>query len=371
MDLMLGLALASMTGAAVLVVLIALARSRDAAPAPGGDVAVYRDQIDEIERDRARGLIGGAEAASARAEIARRLIAAADRADAEIAASSSARRRRIAAAVALVGVPLIALGVYGSLGRPELPDRPLAGRMQETPDSQNVAELVSRVEAALAKNPEDGRGWYVIAPIYMRLGRPADAAAAYANAIRLLGSTGELEANLGEALFAAQDGIVTPEARAAFERSVRADPPSVKGTLYLARAAAQDNEPEAALALLKPLLLSAPADAPYLSPLRGELERLAAAPPLMAPDGAGQEEGAPRGMEQVRAMVDRLGERLAGGGGDLGEWLRLVKSRTVLGDRDQALVALATARKQFAADPRAAARLEALALGLGLEGRGA
>jgi cytochrome c-type biogenesis protein CcmH len=48
-----------------------------------------------------------------------------------------------------------------------------------------------------------------------------------------------------------------------------------------------------------------------------------------------------------------------------------VKSRTVLGDRDQALAALATARKQFAADPRAAARLEALALGLGLEGRGA
>ena len=369
--MMLWLTFALMTGAAVLVVLGSLARSRPAASDDQADAAVYRDQIDELARDRARGLIDDREAEAARAEVARRLIAASDRT--ETASSGSNGRRRIAAVLALVAVPAIALGVYAPLGKPDLPDLPLAARQGETPDSQNLADLATRVEAALEKQPDDVRGWSVAGPLYMRLGRADDAARAFANVIRLGGSTPEREASLGEALLAGADGVVTARAREALERSVAGDQPSVKGALYLARAAEQDGDLGGALARLKPLLAKAPDDAPYLDDLRGEFQRLADVPPLPAPsaEAARSATSAEDRMAMIRVMVDGLGDRLAAQGGDLGEWLRLVRARAALGDLDKARAALASAREKFGADGRAAVRLEALALGLGLEGRGA
>jgi len=368
------LAVALMTGAAVFVVLGSLARRREVpADSAEADVAVYRDQIDEIARDRARGLIDDRDADSARVEVARRLIAATDRGGADAGIGQSVRRRRIAAVIALVGLPLVSLGGYAMLGSPGAPDQPLAARQQQPPDASRIADLVTRVEAALAKNPNDGRGWEVIAPIYLGTGRADDAVGAYRNVIRLLGSTPDRQANLGEALFAAADGVVTEDARAAFERSVEGDAPSIKGSLYLARAAQQDGDTAGALGRLKALLDRSPQDAPYLDALKEELQRLADVPTLPMPTGAEAEalKTPEQRMAKVRAMVDGLAERLAGQGGDLGEWLRLVKARATLGDTEKAKAALTEARAKFSGDGRAAARLEALALGLGLEGRGA
>src|ERR1043165_1607831 len=112
--------LAMMTAAAIFAVLWPLARTR-AATSGGSDLAVYRDQLDEIARDRAGGLIGEAEAEAARVEGSRRLIAAADRTEAEPSAAGGMSRRRIAAAAVLVAMPLIAAGLYLTLGSPELP----------------------------------------------------------------------------------------------------------------------------------------------------------------------------------------------------------------------------------------------------------
>lgn len=367
--------LALMTGAAALVAMAPLARRRGVADAGAGDVAVYRDQLDEIGRDRARGLIGERESEAARAEVARRLLAASAAASAVGAQDGAAatRRRRIAAVVVLVVLPAVSLGVYGALGRPGMPDRPLAARLQAPVDKNNVAEMVARVEAALEKNPEDARGWSVVGPIYMRLGRYDAAVEAFGNAIRLLGPSGEREANLGEALVAKADGVITDDARRAFERAAASDPPSIKAAVYLARAAAQDGDSAAALKLLKPLYVQAPADSPYLEGLRDELQRLAAPPalPMPSPEEAQVARTAEERMALVRGMVDRLGERLSTEGGDVGEWLKLVRSRTALGDAAKAREALASARAKFAADPQAQTRLDALALGLGLEGRGA
>lgn len=361
-------AFALMTGAAVFVVLAALARGRAAADGAEADAAVYRDQIDEIGRDRDRGLIDEAEAESARAEVARRLFAASDRAGRETT-SASATRRRIAAAAALVLVPAISLGAYAKLGSPDLPDLPLAARKDEAPDAKNLADLAARVELALAKNPNDGRGWSVVAPVYMRLGRPEDAARAYRSAIALLGSTPDREADLGEALFAAADGVVTADAREAFERSVRGDEPSLKGSVYLARAAEQDGDIGGAVSRLKKLLAAAEPEAPYLEALKDEFQRLAGAPAMPMPSAEEAEKlKTPEDrMARIRGMVDRLDARLAETGGDLGEWMRLVKARVALGDLDRAKAALGAARAKFGSDGRAKERLEALSLGLGLE----
>lgn len=367
---------AVMTGAAVLVVLASLARRRGTGPAAAADAAVYRDQLDEIQRDRARGLIDDREAGAARAEVGRRLLAASDANDA--AAGSSApgadRRRRIAALSALVGAPLIALGSYAALGRPELPDLPLASRQSEKPAANaQVADLITRVEAALAKNPDDARGWSVVAPVYLAAGRASDAVDAYRNIIRIQGESPDRLADLGEAMFAAADGVVTADARAVFERSVASDAPSIKGAIYLSRAAEQDGDPERALARLKPIVETAPGDAPYLATVRRELERLAAVPPLPLPTVTPEDrqKTPEERMAMVRSMVDGLAARLKDNSGDVGEWLRLVSARAALGDTAAAKTALAEARERFGADARSKARIDALGLGLGLEGRGA
>jgi cytochrome c-type biogenesis protein CcmH len=365
---------AIMTGAAVFVVLGALARRRGSERAAAADVAVYRDQLDEISRDRARGLIDDREAEAARAEVARRLLAASEAAEAEGGSSTGAdRRRRIAAISALVGAPLIALGSYAVLGRPEMPDLPLASRLESQPQNGQVADLVARVETALAKNPDDVQGWTVIAPVYLATGRAADAAEAYRNIIRISGNTPERMADYGEALFAAADGVVTADARAAFEASVASDKPSIKGAVYLARAARQDGDPERALARLRPILQTAPPGAPYLNAVRRELESVAGVPPLPMPTVTAEDrqKTPEERMTMVRTMVDGLGNRLNANGGDLGEWLRLASARAALGDAAAAKAALSGAREKFGGDGRARARIDALGLGLGLEGGGA
>src|SRR5688500_15254743 len=189
--------MAMMTAAAIFAVLWPLARRT---PAGGGtDVEVYRDQLEEIGRDRAAGLIGEGEADAARIEVSRRLLAAADAVPGSRPGGSPLRRRAIAI-IALIGLPLGVAGLYALLGSPDLPGQPQAARREMPPEQRSVAELVGRVEAHLEANPQDGRGWEVIGPVYMRIGRYDDAVKARRNALRLLEPTAAREADLGEAL---------------------------------------------------------------------------------------------------------------------------------------------------------------------------
>ena len=74
----------------------------------------------------------------------------------------------------------------------------------------------------------------MLAPVYVRLGRNEDAAIAFGNIARLLGSNAATEGDLGEAIVRANEGTVTAEARAAFERAVKDDPKDVRARFYLA-----------------------------------------------------------------------------------------------------------------------------------------
>lgn len=181
-----------MTGAVVLAVLLPLSRKVRTAGGKVDDAVFFRDQIADIDREVARGLMPAAEGEAARAEAGRRLL----RAVAEQPASGdqkgepALRRRRAASTIAISAIPLVALTLYGALGRPDIPDMPLAGRMaMSDPRELGIDEAVARVEGHLARQPDDGRGWEVLAPIYMRAGRFQDAARAFAEALRLNGET--------------------------------------------------------------------------------------------------------------------------------------------------------------------------------------
>jgi cytochrome c-type biogenesis protein CcmH len=356
--------LALMTGAAVLAVLWPLSRHARRDVPHDADSQFYRSQIAEIERDQARGLIPPLEADAAKAEAGRRLLHAAAAAEAETQAfgEPALRRRRAASALALSTIPLLALAAYGALGSPQLPAEPLATRLRFDPERLDMAAAVAKVEAYLAASPEDGRGWEVIAPVYLRLGRNDDAVKAYAAAVRLLGETPERVSAYGEALVAAAQGVVSTEARRAFERALVLNPMSPKPQFYLARAAEQDGDNTLARSRYEAMLASGPADAPWLSVVR---EQLVA---IDARESAASVAALPTAEREsaVRGMVDRLATRLESGSGTPEDWQRLVRSYAVLGDRDKASAALTKARAALAPDKTAMASIDALAGDLGL-----
>lgn len=352
-SILLWLTFALMTGAAVLLVLAPLSRRRERVSA-ASDVAVYRDQLAEIERDVASGLIGAPEAEAARVEVARRVLAAADRSSPEADAGNTGRRR-LAALAALVLVPLVAVVAYSLKGQPGYAGQPLAARVREAPPANDIAALVARIEAHLNARPDDGRGWEVLAPVYLRLGRLPDAVRARANALRLLGATADREADLAEAQIAASGGVVTAEAKAGLDRALALSAGHAKATYFLGLAAAQDGRTDEARAIWTRLVDAAPANAPWVPAVRAEIARLDGAGPM--PDAA-----------DIRRMVEGLAARLAADGSDFDGWLRLVRSYTVLGEGDKARAAAADARRRFAAEAEKIGRLDALMRELGIGG---
>ncbi|ODT53451.1 MAG: c-type cytochrome biogenesis protein CcmI [Methylobacterium sp. SCN 67-24] len=358
---------AVMTGAAVLSVLWPLGRRQPPIFADtAGAASLYRAQVAEIERDLGRRLIGAAEAEAAKAEAARRLLRAAEVEAAPAGDSEpSLRRRRAASAIALSCVPLLALLVYGAYGSPNIPDQPLAARLKSDAAGQDFAIALARIEAHLAANPNDGKGWSVLAPVYLRQGRFEDAAKAFAAAIRLDGPTAERHAGRGEALILAAGGVVTVGAREALAEAVKLDPANPRARFFLAIGQEQDGKIPEAIASLQALLAGAPADAPWRGPVTARLESLQG--PADSAAAAIAKLPAQDQSAAIRGMVDSLAARLGEGGGTLAEWSRLIRSQSVLADRPAALKSLATARERLAADPDALAALAALAGELGLQ----
>jgi cytochrome c-type biogenesis protein CcmH len=372
--MMLWIIFAVMTAAAVFAVLWPLGR-RPAAAGGGSDRAVYQDQLQEIDRDRAAGLIGEAEAESARIEISRRLLAAAD-AETSVKPSSpqAVSWRRRAAAIAAIGiVPAVALGFYLKLGSPDVPGQSAFARADAAPGDQSIASLVGQVEAHLASNPNDGRGWQVIAPVYLRMGRFDDAVMAWRRSIALNGDSVVGESGLGEALVAAANGVVTDDAKQAFQRAVAEDPHEVKARYFLGLADEQDGNRDAAAAKWRALLADATGESQWANFVRAALARVSGVP-VAASSPSSDDVAAAQGMTDVQrtamiqGMVARLADRLHSDGTDVDGWLRLVRAYVVLGDRDKAKDAAADAKRALSTRPDDIKRIDDLVKGLGLEG---
>ena len=359
---------ALMTAVAIFAVLLPLARSQ-AKRRSGSDLAVYRDQLAEIQRDRAAGQIGEAEAEAARVEVSRRLIGAADAAAAApalLGGVSATWHRRVVAIIAVVALPLGAVGLYLKVGSPDLPGQPLSARAAEIQD-HSIEHLVAQVEGHLAANPDDARGWEVIAPVYLRLGRYDDAVKARRNVLRLSGESAARQADLGEALVGTANGVVTAEAKSAFERALALDSQDVKSRYFLGLAAEQDGRRDEAAATWRSMLESAPPGADWTGFVRTELARIEGGP-APADVAAANNMSDDQRMTMIRGMVQKLSDQLHKDGSDLDGWLKLVRSYMVLGEKDKALAAAGDARHALASDPEKLRRIDELVKGLGIEG---
>lgn len=347
---------------------------RQAAPAGtarDAELAVYRDQLAEIDRDMARGLIDPGEAEATRNEVSRRMLAAGGGDEAKPNASSPGARRA-ALLSALMGIPLVALSTYLAFGRPDLPSLPQAERMATALERSDYAAMVAQVEDHLAEDPTDAQGWLVLAPAYRAMGRYGDAAQAFARALALVPAEPGLLTDFGEALVMAQEGLVTARARDAFQQALGLDPDNTKALFYRALADRQDGRHEDAMATWRAMLEGAPADAPWRPAVERQMASLererSGTPQLSESDVAAAQnmEGADR-EAMIRGMVDGLAQRLEQDGNDLQGWLRLANARMVLGERDAAVAALRSAEQQFSGDPESMERIAEARSALGLE----
>lgn len=372
--------IALLTAAVAIVLTYPLMRSRGASDTGReGAVAVYRDQLAELKRERESGLIGETEAEYARAEIGRRLLAAAsDKTGTGVVPSP--RRHNMLASVVTVLLPLTGLCLYLFMGSPNMPDMPLEARLEKPGNDMNL--LIAKAERHLAQNPDDGDGWDVLAPIYFRTSRLGDAEMAYRNAIRLKGETPERLTGLAETLIAANQGIVIEDARSALEVANRTSPGNPRVRFYLALSLEQAGKTDEARDAFAALLKDTPEGAPWISLLQAHLQNtggadIAAAPKPKPPGGPSAEDMAAASnmsaedrQAMVAGMVDSLDAKLRENPDNFEGWMRLVRSYAMLKNDEKARSALVNGLKAFPPGGEQGRQLLALAQQLGVRTEG-
>lgn len=334
----------------------------------------FRAQLRAIDTDAAAGRMGPAEATAAKGELARELI----RLRSETVPARSSRSGRLMLALPVVLVAVLALGTYGLLGHPDMPAEPLAQRTAETGAGLDLDAAVKTIEARLATNPSDLRGWQVIAPAYMQLGRYTDAVHALRQVNALAAPTPDSLTNLGEALMMQNGGSVAGEPLELFHKAAALDPAHVRSRYYIAGEETRTGDYSSAIRDWNALLKLGKGDEPWMATARNglayaeaELHPEVTPPPatiVPAVPGPSTEPTLDANAPQIQAMVDGLDARLKSQGGSIAEWTRLVRSRMVQGRMADAQAAYDAARKAYP-DPKVRTELDVLAADNGLVAR--
>jgi cytochrome c-type biogenesis protein CcmH len=369
--MILGLILAAMTlFAGTMLLWPLLRRTPEQMPRAAYDLEIYRDQLEELDRDVARGLVPDDQADAARAEIGRRVLAA-DQAlrDGRQQSTAPARARVIPIAIC-AAAPLLAVMLYLQGGTPQLAD---GGRPAPVADTQAGAEagksahdispMIEKLEEHLRKTPGDLKGWTMLARSLYSVSRFGEAASAYANALALAPDRADLMALQAESLSFANDGLITPKARQLFAQAAASDPKNARALYYLALAKLQSGQRREALDDWRALAAGAAPDAPWLATLRQRIARIqaeldgdgtapapqAAPGPQATPGPTASDVKAAQSMSakdrgaMIRSMVQRLADRLEKEPNDADGWRRLGRAYGVLGEQQKSRDALARA----------------------------
>ncbi|MBL6940820.1 MAG: c-type cytochrome biogenesis protein CcmI, partial [Rhodospirillales bacterium] len=307
---------------------------------------------------------------AARTEIKRRMLAAADSGETVTKAVGSGSNG-LMIAVLTVLMPVGAVLLYLNLGSPDRPDQPLAGRDLRAKVGQNeeqmkISQSADKLSAYLKNNPDDLRGWTLLARTYLSLGRYPDSAMAYAEAYRVSEESAELAVDYGEALTLAADSEISGKARSLFEKALAADNTDPKARYYLGMYKAQQDDVRGAMQMWIDLATLSPPDAPWLSVLNQQIDRaardsgidpatitpsaeaLALAKELQqniqapAPGPTTADVKEAMGMaegdrnQMIRSMVERLASKMKDDPKNKDGWLRLERAYRVLGEVDKA-----------------------------------
>jgi cytochrome c-type biogenesis protein CcmH len=349
------------------LILFRAARATAAAASAGEDpgLAIYRRQLTEIDDLAERDLIPADDRRSARAEAARRLLSAAERA-APLPLSASTGRGLVIATAA--GAPLMAVAIYLATGSPQTPDQPFAGRAEtwwravQAGQDLPPAQMAVVVERIVREHPGDPQPLLYLARAQLGAGDPFSAEASLRKAIKLAPGRADLWGGLGEALSAEVDGAPSADAHIAFQRAATLDPTALGPRYALARDQIVAGDVASGLASWRAIQSALPLDDPRRTSLGediAQVEKTGGLPAASAQPQAAATGGDPSAF--IRAMVARLAARLAANPDDPAGWARLIRSYAVLGDAQRRTEALDHARQIFKGRPDALSMVESAA----------
>ena len=314
----------------------------------------FRLVLAGIDADLAAGKLGEAEAQAAKGELAREILRL--KAEAGKLVVNAKGLGQAPLLIGLAGVAALTLGLYAVLGSPDMPSQPLAGRPEAMAQSIDLETAIARIETQLTANPDDLRGWTVIAPAYMEMSRFGDAARAYRRIIELSGPTADLQTALAEALMLGAGEEGSPEAMDLLRAAAASNPNHALSRLYIAAELTRAEDYPAAVTAWQDALALSTGDEPWLAAAQQGLA-------VAQNGGVGPANAAE--AEAIGQMVTGLAARLAADGGTVEEWMQLLRSYLVLGDKESAQAAYDDAVADY---PQAFDRgeLDTLALGAGL-----
>lgn len=380
------------------------------------DVALYRAQLAEVDRDLARGVLAEDEAARTRTEIARRLLAA-DQAAGAVMGNASLGLSRGAGVAVLATTIALAVGIYVALGAfdstgpyPDLSraDRIAAGNaLRANRLSQPEAEaaygtegavlaeippdylaMIEQLRAVVPQNPDELQGWELLALHEARIGNYAAASRAQEQVLRLKGDAVTVADRIGllDRLVTATNGYVTPQAEQVMLQVLEIDPRNVPARYYAGLLYAQTDRPDLALRLWRGVLESGDPQGLYVALANAQIADVAFAAgtefdpasitprgPVPAARGPSDEDIAAAAdmssedrAQMIAGMVSQLSERLASEGGPASDWARLITALGVLNETGRAQMILDEARTAFAGQEADLALIEDAAAQAGL-----
>tara|TARA_R110002096_G_scaffold144944_2_gene302302 strand:- start:828 stop:1973 length:1146 start_codon:yes stop_codon:yes gene_type:complete len=314
-------------------------------------LSMLHDQLSELDRELARGVIGKDEARAARLEIQRRIIAVGT---SDGAAAIEGKGGRTALVISALLVPVAGVALYFNLGSPMIPSLPYADRAEEVASKQEIDTLTAQLRAKLLEDENGGPadGWILLGETFMRMERFADAAEAFGQLTQRPDATSGTFSRYAEALVMDEGGAVTPRAERAVDQALALEPSNPAATYYKALAVQQAGALQEAHAMLVARLDLADGFYPWMESYIGLANFIAPnidaaplsladyAPALNGPSVEDVENAA--GLSEtdrsafVASMVDRLATRLADQPDDLDGWLQLARAYTVLERGDDA-----------------------------------
>ncbi|MEQ9038175.1 MAG: c-type cytochrome biogenesis protein CcmI [Silicimonas sp.] len=382
--------------AVALILLRALRAPRDTGlSAADSDMAVYRDQLKEVDRDLARGVLTEAEAEAVRTEVSRRLLDADRRAASRTAISEGGL---LPAAVILVAAVLAgSFLLYARIGAPGVADLPMAERLANLEDAarnrpgqaeaENRArpflpearepdasflDLMERLRAALSERPNDIQGLTLLAENEARLGNFTAAREAQERLVAAYGNDVPLEERIAllDLMVFSAGGFVSPEAETVLAGILDDAPEDEAARYYAGLLFAQNGRPDRAFPIWRRLLETSAPDAPWVPVIRAEIAGVAADAgieytppdirgPTSADIAAAGDMTAEERQDMIRGMVEGLSDRLATDGGPPEDWARLIGALSVLGETGRARAVADEAMQVFADAPEALATIEA------------
>ena len=357
------------------------------------DLAVFQDQLKEVERDQETGLLSPTEAIAAKGEIERRMLRAVDgdvdaldAPDEEAPPPASAAAFPLALGIVVAGA---VIALYLNTGQPGMGDAPLSLRTDLQTAARGPAQagggadgaaMQAQLRQRLADNPNDMAGWVTLARTERVLGNHPEAVRAFERAIELAGrnATADLIADYGEAQVFEAFGTVSPRAIETFENALEKDPGEIKSRFYIAEGRAQSGDYAGAIALWRGLTADAPPDAPWVGEVRARIANAAMKGNIMpmqvqperpsgkprpasgltgaiageaaptADDVQAVQEMAPQDQTAfIRSMVQRLADKMEENPDDVDGWLRLGRAYQVLEDQEKSKAAFGQAKRRL------------------------